>query len=128
MARFSIAHTHLASFSPDLRTMVSVGDSTDVYIHEVIDGGRKFRKIATYSGKRIATALVIIVLRMQRPRTQDSRLRGVRMAANLQSPVKVSDRSFPDLLLKADVFRRSSDSVGSSIIPAPRHYVHLLDS
>ena len=42
--------TLLASFSPDLRTMVSVGDSTDVHIHEVIDGGRKFRKIATYNG------------------------------------------------------------------------------
>nr|XP_019013613.1 uncharacterized protein I206_01683 [Kwoniella pini CBS 10737]OCF52394.1 hypothetical protein I206_01683 [Kwoniella pini CBS 10737] len=38
----------LASLSPDLKTMVSVGDSTEVTIFEVIDGGREFRKIAVY--------------------------------------------------------------------------------
>lgn len=41
----------LAAVSPDLRTLVSVGDSTDVYLFEIIDGGRDFRKIRTYSGK-----------------------------------------------------------------------------
>lgn len=29
--------------------MVSVGDSTDVYLFEVLDGGREFRKIKQYS-------------------------------------------------------------------------------
>jgi hypothetical protein len=42
-----------ASFSPDLKTLVSVGDSTDVQLFEVIDGGREFREIATYHGKLI---------------------------------------------------------------------------
>lgn len=40
-----------ASLSPDLRTMVTVGDSADVYLYEVIDGGRKFRKIGVYTGE-----------------------------------------------------------------------------
>lgn len=31
--------------------MISVGDSTDVSIFEVIDGGREFRQIATYTGQ-----------------------------------------------------------------------------
>jgi hypothetical protein len=31
--------------------MVSVGDSTDVYLFEVIEGGREFRKIGVYSGE-----------------------------------------------------------------------------
>jgi len=31
--------------------MVSVGDSTDVYLFEVIDGGREFKKIGVYSGE-----------------------------------------------------------------------------
>nr|XP_019001991.1 uncharacterized protein I203_05127 [Kwoniella mangroviensis CBS 8507]OCF65452.1 hypothetical protein I203_05127 [Kwoniella mangroviensis CBS 8507] len=44
--RFKVATNH-SSLSPDLRTMVSVGDSTEVSIFEVIDGGREFRKIAT---------------------------------------------------------------------------------
>ena len=39
-----------ASLSPDLRTMVSVGDSTDVYLFEVIDGGKDFRRIGVYTG------------------------------------------------------------------------------
>lgn len=30
--------------------MVTVGDSTDVFLYEVIDGGREFRKIGVYSG------------------------------------------------------------------------------
>jgi len=30
--------------------MVSVGDSTDVYVFEVIDGGREFKRIGTYNG------------------------------------------------------------------------------
>ncbi|WVF72104.1 hypothetical protein IAT40_006916 [Kwoniella sp. CBS 6097] len=45
--RFKVATNH-SSLSPDLRTMVSVGDSTDVNVFEVIDGGREFRKIAVY--------------------------------------------------------------------------------
>lgn len=40
-----------ASLSPDLKTMVSVGDSTDVYLFEVIDGGREFKKIGVYNGE-----------------------------------------------------------------------------
>lgn len=39
-----------ASLSPDLRNMVSVGDSEEVYLFEVVEGGREFRKIATYKG------------------------------------------------------------------------------
>jgi hypothetical protein len=31
--------------------MVSVGDSNEVYLFEVIGGGREFRKIGTYTGK-----------------------------------------------------------------------------
>ncbi|KAI9637875.1 WD40-repeat-containing domain protein [Dioszegia hungarica] len=42
---FPVNHS---SFSPDLKTLVSVGDSTDVQLFEVIDGGREFREIATY--------------------------------------------------------------------------------
>ncbi|WRT67211.1 uncharacterized protein IL334_004177 [Kwoniella shivajii] len=45
--RFKVATNH-SSLSPDLKTMVSVGDSTEVSIFEVIDGGREFRKIAIY--------------------------------------------------------------------------------
>ncbi|WVQ98832.1 hypothetical protein IAU59_005963 [Kwoniella sp. CBS 9459] len=45
--RFKVATNH-SSLSPDLKTMVSVGDSTDVNVFEVIDGGREFRKIAVY--------------------------------------------------------------------------------
>lgn len=30
--------------------MVSVGDSEEVYLFEVVDGGREFRKVATYKG------------------------------------------------------------------------------
>ncbi|WVW83001.1 hypothetical protein I302_105017 [Kwoniella bestiolae CBS 10118] len=45
--RFKVATNH-SSLSPDLKTMVSVGDSTEVTIFEVIDGGREFRKIAVY--------------------------------------------------------------------------------
>ncbi|WWC61039.1 uncharacterized protein I303_103617 [Kwoniella dejecticola CBS 10117] len=45
--RFKVATNH-SSLSPDLRTMVSVGDSTEVTIFEVIDGGKEFRKIAVY--------------------------------------------------------------------------------
>lgn len=47
--KFRAAVNH-SSLSPDLRTMVTVGDSkTDVYLYEVIDGGREFRKIGTYN-------------------------------------------------------------------------------
>ncbi|WWC89956.1 uncharacterized protein L201_004885 [Kwoniella dendrophila CBS 6074] len=45
--RFKVATNH-SSLSPDLKTMVSVGDSTEVSIFEIIDGGREFRKIAVY--------------------------------------------------------------------------------
>ncbi len=31
--------------------MVSVGDSTDVYLFEVIDGGREFKRIGVYTGE-----------------------------------------------------------------------------
>jgi hypothetical protein len=40
-----------ASLSPDLQHMVCVGDSEDVHLFEVIDGGRDFRKVTTYKGK-----------------------------------------------------------------------------
>lgn len=40
----------IASFSPDLKTMISVGDSTEVQIFEVNDGGRDFRPITSYTG------------------------------------------------------------------------------
>ncbi|WWD16043.1 hypothetical protein CI109_100468 [Kwoniella shandongensis] len=46
--RFRVATNH-SSLSPDLKTMVSVGDSTEVSVFEVIDGGRDFRKIAVYN-------------------------------------------------------------------------------
>lgn len=46
--RFKLAVNH-SSLSPDLRTMVTVGDSTDVYLHEVIDGGARFRPIGIYN-------------------------------------------------------------------------------
>ncbi|KAK8869692.1 hypothetical protein IAR55_000260 [Kwoniella newhampshirensis] len=46
--RFRVATNH-SSLSPDLRTMVSVGDSTEVNVFEVIEGGREFRKIAVYN-------------------------------------------------------------------------------
>lgn len=38
-----------ASLSPDLRYLVSVGDSTDVNLFEVINEGRDLRKIAVYN-------------------------------------------------------------------------------
>ena len=44
------ADVDTASLSPDLKNMVSVGDSTDVFLFEVIDGGREFKRIGTYSG------------------------------------------------------------------------------
>ncbi|WVQ78405.1 hypothetical protein IAT38_000491 [Cryptococcus sp. DSM 104549] len=46
--RFGVATNH-SSLSPDLKHMVSVGDSTDVNLFEVVDGGREFRKIAVYN-------------------------------------------------------------------------------
>lgn len=46
--RFKLAVNH-SSLSPDLRTMVTVGDSTDVYLHEVLDGGTSFRRIGVYN-------------------------------------------------------------------------------
>ncbi|CAK9786904.1 unnamed protein product [Cutaneotrichosporon oleaginosum] len=46
--RFKLAVNH-SSLSPDLRTMVTVGDSTDVYLHEVLDGGQGFRRIGVYN-------------------------------------------------------------------------------
>ncbi|KAL1405486.1 hypothetical protein Q8F55_009120 [Vanrija albida] len=46
--KFKLAVNH-SSLSPDLRTMVTVGDSTEVFIYEVLDGGREFRKIGVYS-------------------------------------------------------------------------------
>lgn len=33
--------------------MVCVGDSEDVHLFEVIDGGRDFRKVTTYKGSLI---------------------------------------------------------------------------
>lgn len=33
--------------------MVCVGDSEDVHLFEVIDGGRDFRKVTTYKGTPI---------------------------------------------------------------------------
>lgn len=44
-----VAEPDPASISPDLKTMVSVGDSTDVSLFEIIDGGREFKRVATYS-------------------------------------------------------------------------------
>ncbi|WVR05161.1 hypothetical protein IAU60_002173 [Kwoniella sp. DSM 27419] len=46
--RLQVATNH-SSISPDLRMMVSVGDSTDVNVFEVVEGGRDFRKIAVYN-------------------------------------------------------------------------------
>ncbi|GMK59394.1 hypothetical protein CspeluHIS016_0704090, partial [Cutaneotrichosporon spelunceum] len=46
--RFKLAVNH-SSLSPDLRTMVTVGDSTDVFLHEVLDGGQGFRRIGVYN-------------------------------------------------------------------------------
>ncbi|WOO85523.1 putative protein [Vanrija pseudolonga] len=46
--KFKLAVNH-SSLSPDLRTMVTVGDSTEVFIYEVLDGGKEFRKIGVYS-------------------------------------------------------------------------------
>ncbi|BEI91660.1 uncharacterized protein CcaverHIS019_0404800 [Cutaneotrichosporon cavernicola] len=46
--RFKLAVNH-SSLSPDLRTMVTVGDSTDVFLHEVLDGGQNFRRIGVYN-------------------------------------------------------------------------------
>lgn len=40
-----------ASLSPDLHYLVSVGDSTDVNLFEVINEGRDLRKIAVYNGE-----------------------------------------------------------------------------
>ena len=40
----------VASLSPDLKNMVCVGDSEDVHLFEVIDGGRDFQKVTTYKG------------------------------------------------------------------------------
>lgn len=37
-----------ASLSPDMKTMVSVGDSTDVYLFSLDGGGRGFRPIGVY--------------------------------------------------------------------------------
>ncbi|CAD6581228.1 MAG: hypothetical protein TREMPRED_002944 [Tremellales sp. Tagirdzhanova-0007] len=47
-ARFKYAINH-SSLSPDLKTMVSVGDSTDVYLFEVVNGGREFKRIGIYN-------------------------------------------------------------------------------
>ncbi|RXK35143.1 hypothetical protein M231_07591 [Tremella mesenterica] len=38
-----------SSISPDLSTLVSVGDSTEINLFQVIDGGREFKKIAVYN-------------------------------------------------------------------------------
>ncbi|ORX33426.1 hypothetical protein BD324DRAFT_639736 [Kockovaella imperatae] len=47
-ARLKCAVNH-SSISPDLKTMVSVGDSSEVFLFEVIDGGREFKRIGTYN-------------------------------------------------------------------------------
>ena len=79
-----------ASLSPDLKTMVSVGDSSDVYIFEVIDGGREFKRIGVYTGKydqllhiRVADNLA------QRPLMRASRLHGTKTDGSLPLQVKV---------------------------------------
>ncbi|KAL0254052.1 hypothetical protein I308_101431 [Cryptococcus tetragattii IND107] len=46
--QFDVAANH-SSLSPDLRYLVSVGDSTDVSLFEVINEGRDLRKIAVYN-------------------------------------------------------------------------------
>ncbi|WVO20833.1 uncharacterized protein IAS62_002133 [Cryptococcus decagattii] len=46
--QFDVAANH-SSLSPDLRYLVSVGDSTDVNLFEVINEGRDLRKIAVYN-------------------------------------------------------------------------------
>lgn len=77
-----------ASLSPDLKQMVSVGDSPegDVYLFEVIDGGRDFRKIGVYNG--------VSCLEWKDAETQLQPIRafpprGAKTAANLLSRVKV---------------------------------------
>lgn len=56
----SSSHSHsAASLSPDLRNMVSVGDSDEVYLFEVVDGGREFRKVATYKGMPVFSVLAL---------------------------------------------------------------------
>ena len=34
-----------------MKTLVSVGDSSEVYLLQVIDGGREFKRIGTYNGE-----------------------------------------------------------------------------
>ncbi|OXG21572.1 hypothetical protein C366_01253 [Cryptococcus neoformans Tu401-1] len=46
--QFDVAANH-SSLSPDLRYLVSVGDSTDVNLFEVINEGRDLRKVAVYN-------------------------------------------------------------------------------
>lgn len=41
----------LASLSPDLKTMITVGDTTEVYLYEVVGGGSEFRRIGVYKGE-----------------------------------------------------------------------------
>ncbi|KAL7424464.1 hypothetical protein Q5752_000148 [Cryptotrichosporon argae] len=48
-AKFGTAVNH-SSLSPDLRYMVTVGDTTDVFLHEVVKGGKEFRNVGVYSG------------------------------------------------------------------------------
>ena len=80
-----------------MKTMVSVGDSSEVYLLQVIDGGREFKRIGTYSGRPFWD-------RLDRPSNQyqlqpmpDSRLRGARTAANLPLPVKASPCMFDNV-------------------------------
>ncbi|KIR32772.1 hypothetical protein I352_04707 [Cryptococcus deuterogattii MMRL2647] len=50
--QFDVAANH-SSLSPDLRYLVSVGDSTDVNLFEVINEGRDLRKIAVYNDGQV---------------------------------------------------------------------------
>jgi hypothetical protein len=82
-----------ASLSPDLKQMVSVGDSPegDVYLFEVIDGGRDFRKIGVYNGGSRCTACACADVQ---PRlTRASRQHGAKTAASSRSRVKVGPRA-----------------------------------
>lgn len=101
--------TSAASISPDLRTMVSVGDSTDVFLFEVIDGGKEFKRIGVYTGASDAG--------FSTAWSKDGR----KFAVASQGE---------DLLswLKRGIeqFRRTGHSLGSSVQQAPRHLPHLI--
>ncbi|KAK4687467.1 hypothetical protein P7C73_g2638, partial [Tremellales sp. Uapishka_1] len=68
--KFKLAVNH-SSLSPDLKTMVTVGDSTDVFLFEVVEGGKEFRKIGVYTGT-LSFVLDIQQLRLSFPGATDS--------------------------------------------------------